>query len=181
MLSISSREEQGFTLIELLVVMIIISILMAVAVPTFLSQKNTALKTQATSNIKNVINAVESCASQITTGGYTDGNGVDCTNQTQLEGYEASLKNLKIQPGALTANVADVPKTQVALVGTTGQGYMVQKVIQDSGLFVFFAEIHTESGELFKWCNTSPIPSNTIAAPTSANLKSTKTCKNGSW
>src|SRR4051812_39296469 len=119
MLSISSREEQGFTLIELLVVMIIISILMAVAVPTFLSQKNTALKTQATSNIKNVINAVESCASQITTGGYTDGNGTDCTNQTQLEGYEASLKNLKIQSTALNANITDVPKTQVALVGTT--------------------------------------------------------------
>ena len=68
-----SEAESGFTLIELLVVMIIISILMAVAVPTFLSQKNNALKTQATSNIKQVITALESCAAAITQGGYNDG------------------------------------------------------------------------------------------------------------
>jgi type IV pilus assembly protein PilA len=180
MLSTSSREEQGFTLIELLVVMIIISILMAVAVPTFLSQKNTALKTQATSNIKNVINAVESCASQITTGGYKDPT-TDCTDGPTLVSYEASLKNLGITRTALTAAIADIPKTYVDLVGTTGQGYIVEKVIQDSGQFVFFAEIHTEAGDLYKWCNTAPVPLTQATAPTSATQANTKTCKKGTW
>ena len=50
----ATRGEGGFTLIELLVVMIIIAILMAVAVPTFLKQKQTAVATKAKANIRQV-------------------------------------------------------------------------------------------------------------------------------
>ena len=184
MIAHSSREEQAFTLIELLVVMIIISILMAVAVPTFLSQKNTALKTTATANIKNVINAVESCASQIPTGVYkeTAAGGTDCSDKATLEGYEKSLSNLNLQQTPPVASAAGVDQTQVKVLGATQQGYIVQKMILDSGQFVFFAEIHNEDGSLYKWCTVgAAVPEAQTTAPTSANAAKTKTCKNGKW
>ena len=55
-----AREEKGFTLIELLVVIVILGILVAIAVPSYLSFRGNAQDAAAKSNVRSAIPAAES-------------------------------------------------------------------------------------------------------------------------
>ncbi len=64
------REDKGFTLIELMVVVLIIAILLAIAIPTFLGAQNKAKDRSAQSSARNALTTAKTLYADA--GTYTD-------------------------------------------------------------------------------------------------------------
>jgi type IV pilus assembly protein PilA len=79
-----AQDEQGFTLIELLVVILIIGILAAVAIPTFLNQRAKAYDAAAKSNIVTAQTAEETYSTD-NNGAYVADAGTGSGNLTTVE------------------------------------------------------------------------------------------------
>lgn len=98
------EDDKGFTLIELMVVVLIIAILLAVAIPTFLRVRRNAQDRAAQNSAAAALKAEKAFYTETASSQQYTADGVE------LEDIEASIDYFGVAAGASCAGYADGPK-----------------------------------------------------------------------
>ena len=112
-----SRTDDGFTLIELMVVVLIIAILLAIAIPTFLGARERANDRATQSNLRNAHTNELVYSSDNNPSAFT-------ATVSDLEGLDESLDwtatraHLTGRPGSVYVELAMVGAQQAVVVGS---------------------------------------------------------------
>jgi len=107
-------SEEGFTLIELLVVIVILGILVAIAVPAYLSFRGTAQDAAAKSNVRSTVPAAE--------GYYQANNGT----ATDIDANAATTMYQGMTGALLRTSSPGVAPNVKAGPNAAGDGYCIQ-------------------------------------------------------
>jgi type IV pilus assembly protein PilA len=113
------KNDRGFTLIELMIVVLIVAILIAIAIPTFLGQRKEAEDSAAKSNLRNALTTEKAF--------YASGAEVFTDDLDLLSAIEPSLFNVSAASPAVNTfdpvKVSIDPSAQtVCIVALTSRG-----------------------------------------------------------
>jgi type IV pilus assembly protein PilA len=116
-----AQDERGFTLIELLVVILIIGILAAIAIPSFLNQKSKASDAAA----KELAHTLQVAAETVA----TDQNGSYVSiSPAVLQGYEQTIQTTSGNGNAYTVADSGTANTYtVTATSTTGDTFSINR------------------------------------------------------
>jgi type IV pilus assembly protein PilA len=121
------REDEGFTLIELMVVVLIIAILLAIAIPTFLGARNTANARAAESTLRNALTAEQT---------YFTNNNQVFGGPTAVSSIEPNIQFTGTAPSTSSPNpnlvYVDVPTgaTDTVFLQTAGNDHNCYTIYQ---------------------------------------------------
>jgi type IV pilus assembly protein PilA len=136
------RDERGFTLLELLIVLIILGVLLAIAMPSYLSFKDRANKTAAAASLSGVVPDIESYAADNYAGSPTDPDSSTSTTDSGYAGLTFTILKSNYDGSIVTSKYTWDPGTWAPPTGsTTSTDYCVYTVVG-----VWYAAKHGPDG-----------------------------------